>query len=111
MGEAVFKIRSETCRTKAQFCQNLYIFIYDKEGKLAGPTQILPVNVRGPALILKTGEVKGRGHFVGPASNRCTSFSFHGYQMVRPTNSYEMANGKFNHEKTTKILKKKNSSI
>ena len=25
-----------------------------KEGKLAGPTQILPVNVRGPALILKT---------------------------------------------------------
>ena len=29
-------------------------FIYDKEGKLAGPTQILPVNVRGPALILKT---------------------------------------------------------
>ena len=50
----VFKIRSETCRTEAQFCQNLYIFIYDKEGKLAGPTQILPVNVRGPALILKT---------------------------------------------------------
>ena len=30
-------------------------FIYDKEGKLAGPTQILPVRVRGPALILKTG--------------------------------------------------------
>ena len=30
-------------------------FIYDKEGKLAGPTQILPVGVRGPALILKTG--------------------------------------------------------
>ena len=29
-------------------------FIYDKEGKLAGPTQILPVRVRGPALILKT---------------------------------------------------------
>ena len=26
-------------------------FIYDKEGKLAGPTQILPVRVRGPALI------------------------------------------------------------
>ena len=52
---SVFKIRSETCRTEAQFCQNLYIFIYDKEGKLAGPTQILPVNVRGPALILKTG--------------------------------------------------------
>ena len=50
----VFKIRSETSRTEAQFCQNLYIFIYDKEGKLAGPTQILPVNVRGPALILKT---------------------------------------------------------
>ena len=50
----VFKTRSETCRTEAQFCQNLYIFIYDKEGTLAGPTQILPVNVRGPALILKT---------------------------------------------------------
>ena len=50
----VFKIRSETCRTEAQFCQNLYIFIYDKEGKLAGPTQILPVNVRGPALYFKT---------------------------------------------------------
>ena len=29
-------------------------FIYDKEGKLAGPNQILPVRVRGPALILKT---------------------------------------------------------
>ena len=53
----VFKIRSETCRTEAQFCQNLYIFIYDKEGKLAGPTQILPVNVRGPALILKTAHI------------------------------------------------------
>ena len=31
--QAVFKIRSETCRTEAQF-------IYDKEGKLAGPIQI-----------------------------------------------------------------------
>ena len=29
-------------------------FIYDKEGKLAGPTQILPVRVCGPGLILKT---------------------------------------------------------
>ena len=29
-------------------------FIYDKEGKLARPTQILTVRVRGPALILKT---------------------------------------------------------
>ena len=29
-------------------------FIYDKEGKLAGLTQILPVKVRGPALLLKT---------------------------------------------------------
>ena len=29
-------------------------FIYDKEGKLAVPTRILPVRVRGPALILKT---------------------------------------------------------
>ena len=29
-------------------------FIYDKEGELAGPTQILPVRVRDPALILKT---------------------------------------------------------
>ena len=27
---------------------------YDKEGKLAGPTQILPGRVRSPALILKT---------------------------------------------------------
>ena len=62
--KAVFKIRSETCRTEAQFCQNLYIFIYDKEGKLAGPTQILPVNVRGPALILKT--VKGNYNRMEP---------------------------------------------
>ena len=29
-------------------------FIYGKEGKLAGPTQVLPVRVRGPALLLKT---------------------------------------------------------
>ena len=29
-------------------------FIYDKEGKLAGTTQILLVRVPGPALILKT---------------------------------------------------------
>ena len=29
-------------------------FLYDKEGKLAGLTQILPVRVCGPALILKT---------------------------------------------------------
>ena len=29
-------------------------FIYGKEGKLAGPTQVLAVRVRGPALILKT---------------------------------------------------------
>ena len=28
--------------------------MYDKEEKFAGPTQILPVRVRGPALILKT---------------------------------------------------------
>ena len=28
--------------------------IYDKEGKLAGPIQILPVRVRDPELILKT---------------------------------------------------------
>ena len=32
-------------------------FIYDKEGKLAGPTQILPVMVRSPTLILKTDEI------------------------------------------------------
>ena len=51
---SVFKIRSETCRTEAQFCQNLYMIKKKKEGKPAGPTQILPVNVRGPALILKT---------------------------------------------------------
>ena len=30
-------------------------FIYDKERKLAGLTQILPVRVRGSTLILKTG--------------------------------------------------------
>ena len=29
-------------------------FIYSKEGKLAKPTQVLPVRVRGPALIVKT---------------------------------------------------------
>ena len=61
----VFKIRSETCRTEAQFCQNLYIFIYDKEGKLAGPTQILPVSVRGPALILKTAFLFISQHWYG----------------------------------------------
>ena len=49
---AVFKIRSETCRTDRSTI--LPKFIYDKEGKLAGLTQILPVNVHGPALILKT---------------------------------------------------------
>ena len=36
-------------------------FIYGKEGKLAGPTQVLPVRVRGPALILKT--VQAKLHF------------------------------------------------
>ena len=30
-------------------------FVYDKEGKLAGPTQILLVRVHGMALNLKTG--------------------------------------------------------
>ena len=39
MLETVLKIRSETCWTEAQFCRDLH----DKEGKLAGPTQILPV--------------------------------------------------------------------
>ena len=29
-------------------------FIYGKKGRLAGPTQVLPVRVRGPAPILKT---------------------------------------------------------
>ena len=29
-------------------------FIYDKEGNIAGPTQILPVRVCGLALMLKT---------------------------------------------------------
>ena len=47
----VFKIRSETCRTENTIFPK---FIYDKEGKCAGPTQILPVRVCGPALILKT---------------------------------------------------------
>ena len=31
-------------------------FICNKEGKLARPTQVLPVRVRGPALILKTAQ-------------------------------------------------------
>ena len=48
LGNAVFKIRSETCQTEAQFCQNLYMI--KKE-----PTQILSVRVHSPALILKTG--------------------------------------------------------
>ena len=52
--DAVFKIRSETCRTEAQFCENLYMIKKESLPNLAGPTQILPVNVRGPALILKT---------------------------------------------------------
>ena len=51
---AVFKIRSETCRTEARFCENLYMIKKESLPNLAGPTQILPVNVRGPALILKT---------------------------------------------------------
>ena len=50
----VFKIRSETCRTEARFCENLYMIKKESLPNLAGPTQILPVNVRGPALILKT---------------------------------------------------------
>ena len=55
----VFKIRSETCRTKAQFLPK---FIYDSEGKLAGPTQILPVRVCGPALVLKTATTMPQRH-------------------------------------------------
>ena len=51
---AVFKIRSATCRTEAQFCENLYMIKKESLPNLAGPTQILPVNVRGLALILKT---------------------------------------------------------
>ena len=50
----VFKIRSETCQTEARFCENLYMIKKESLPNLAGPTQILPVNVRGPALILKT---------------------------------------------------------
>ena len=50
----VFKIRSETCRTEARFCENLYMIKKESLPNLAGPTQILPVNVRCPALILKT---------------------------------------------------------
>ena len=57
--KAVFKIISETCQTEAQFCQK---FIYSKERKLAGPTPVLPVRVRGPALILKTGKVPQSAH-------------------------------------------------
>ena len=48
---AVFKIRSETCRTDAQFCQNLYMI---KKDSLPDRPKILPVRVHGPALILKT---------------------------------------------------------
>ena len=33
-------------------------FIYGKQGKLAGLTPVLPVRVRGPALILKTADRK-----------------------------------------------------
>ena len=43
----VFKIKFVICRTKAQFCQNLYMI---KKESL----QILPFSVRGPSLILKT---------------------------------------------------------
>ena len=46
-------------------------FIYDKEGKLAGPTQILPVWVRGPALILKTVEYHNTASWLC----RCTTDS------------------------------------
>ena len=52
-------------------------FVYDKEGKLAGPMQILPVRVRGPALILKTGS-----HF----TNQCWLISY--IQRLIPVNLY-----------------------
>ena len=55
--DTVFKIRSETCRTEAQFCENLYMIKKESLPNLAGPTQILLVNVRGPALILKTDDI------------------------------------------------------
>ena len=34
----VFKIRSETWRTKAQFCQNLYMYMVKKESLLTDPS-------------------------------------------------------------------------
>ena len=73
-------------------------FIYDKEGKLAGPTQILPVRVRSPALILKTvlvvknlrcnfgGRCHGQGHhnFYGKQVKRgCHSFIIINTQRLR----------------------------
>ena len=36
-------------------CTILPKFVYGKEEKLVGPTQVLPVKVHGPTLILKTG--------------------------------------------------------
>ena len=47
----VLKIRSETCRTEAQFCQNLYMV------KKASLPEVLPVRVCGPGLILKTDSI------------------------------------------------------
>ena len=38
-------------------------FIYGKEGNLAGQTQVLPVRVRGPALILKTDYITLLSHY------------------------------------------------
>ena len=70
IGPAVFKIRSETCQIKAQFCPNLYICIIYLS---AGPPQVLPVSVCVPALILKTGLGKIWGPF--------TSFFFMKFQI------------------------------
>ena len=47
----VFKIRSETCRTKAQFCQNLYM---TKKESLVDRRNFFSIRVYGLALILKT---------------------------------------------------------
>ena len=52
--ETVFKIRSETCRIEAQFK-------YDKERKLAGPKQILPVSRSRPKLNYGAGRDFGVG--------------------------------------------------
>ena len=54
MKSAVFKIRSETCQTEKQFCQNLYVI---KNESLPDRPKFCRSVVRGPAIILKTESV------------------------------------------------------